>query len=235
MDVWKMFGIFLILCVDIKKSVLAKNQIIIIIRMNTLIKRLFLLIAISLMFSCKNTTNKNIANQSDEHIIEPSEKKDISNPFIDIISSLNTLNLPYTFFCGAESYTWTSEYGKEFSSILPEVIIGKLPSNDNKEYVICGIVGDIIYPYLYVYDEKANRIDSLYLHISYCLGDEEVIKTNVTIINADYSISMIDTTKYIHFIQNEVQIDSISVTERTMFQNSNGVYAIKEERRYRTQ
>lgn len=205
-------------------------------RMYTLFKLLFLLFVVSLITSCKTTKNKNfVDNPVDikDTTLLSSQKKNISNSFVDNISSLDILNLPYTFFCGAKSYTWTSEYGKGFEAILPEAVIGRLPAKNNREYIICGVVGDIIYPYLYVYDEKGNRLDSLYLHIGFCLGDEDIITSNTTTINIDYSINMIDTTKYISYDQEDVIIDSIYITKKKIIEEPIGVFKVLEEKKYR--
>lgn len=156
-----------------------------------------------------------------------------SNPFMESIQMLEHLQLPLTFFCGADSSTWANELGDDIERIAPKnsKVVGVLPiAGTDKTYIIYAMVGDILYPYLYVYDKTGRQIDSLYLHIGYCSADDAVIVSNTTTINSDYSISMTDTTKYIHYDDDAGFIDLIRIKKRDMDLNAaTGLYTVSNE------
>jgi hypothetical protein len=158
-----------------------------------------------------------------------------TSAFVKIISKIDTLKIPVTFYCGAESSPWAEDLGVDIAAIAPEnsMIVGLLPIKSNYIYIIYAFAGDILYPYLYTYNRNGYLIDSLYLHIRYCVGDESEIITNTTTINADYSIEMSDKTQYIHYINNDTRIeDSIVVKKRTLKLGVDNLFAIiKEEER----
>jgi hypothetical protein len=163
------------------------------------------------------------------------EVKDTS--FEELILKIPRLNLPCTLFCGLDNgLPWAEELG--IKNIVPEdsQILGVLPVNNNNTYIVYGIPGDIIYPYLNIYDSTGTKIDSLYLHISYCAADESEIVANITTINKDFSISMMDTTKFIHYTDdNEIIIDSIIVKKRHLNLMNNGIYKKQVQESFRIQ
>ena len=162
-------------------------------------------------------------------IVGENQKEEIDikdTSFEELIMKIHRLNLPCTLFCGLDNgLPWAEELGIE--NIVPEnsQILGVLPVNNNNTYIVYGIPGDIIYPYLNIYDSTGIKIDSLYLHISYCAADESEVVTNITTINKDFSILMVDTTKFIHYTDNnKVIIDSIIVRKRHLNLMNNGLY-----------
>lgn len=166
----------------------------------------------------------------------------LESEFSRIISSIDRLELPYTFFCGAESYKWISEYGSPIEEIISnnELIIGKLPSKNDYEFIIAGKVGDIIYPHMLVYDKEGIRIDSLFLHIdqSGCGGDGELIMVSKAKIEIDYSIFMSDSIKYISWTDEKTSfddgiiVDSIYIMEKILhFENEKG-YVVSSDSTY---
>jgi len=196
----------------------------------------------SVFLSC-GTTQK---NDKKEEVEEQNIQKDTLS-FMEIISVVPDVKLPYTMWCGIENdnnqYPDTEELGSDIANLLPKgdplVIVGKLPINNDKIYLLYGLVGDIIYPYLNIYDKKGKKIDSLYLHIGYCAGDENEIRTTATTINKDFSIHMTDTMQYHRDIGNnegyEWIIDSIIVTTHTMNLTKDGYYKVVNETQQKTQ
>lgn len=88
-----------------------------------------LILAITFITSCKqsnsikiNTEVSNAANTS----------------FASSVSQIKTLGIPLTFYCGAETYTWASEFGNEIETRTPITsnssigVVGKLPVNNEK-------------------------------------------------------------------------------------------------------
>ena len=177
----------------------------------------------SILFSC-GTAQK---NGKEEEVAEQNIQKGTLS-FMEIVSVIPDIKLPYTMWCGIDiynnQYPDAEDLGSDIANLLPKgdpfIIVGKLPINNDKIYLLYGLVGDIIYPYLNIYNRNGNKIDSLYLHISYCIGDADVIKTTATTINKDFSLKMTDTTEHIHYTENdngyEKIIDSLIVSTRIM-------------------
>jgi hypothetical protein len=174
---------------------------------------------IILCFACSSS---NIENKEEVNI------KNTDSSFIEIISCIPQLKLPFILNCGLENgLPWTKDLGVDISRFIPEntKILGKLPIDNGNVYIIYGIPGDIIYPYLIVFNKFGKKIDSLYLHIGYCIGDAFEITTNTTTINKDYSIAMVDTTQFIHYLdENEKIIDSIIVKINDFKLTNKGLY-----------
>lgn len=172
------------------------------------------LLLLAVFMSCVNT-NKTANSQ-----------EDVS--FKERVSSINVLKLPFSIYCGVDFLRTIDD--PEIKKIAPKNsgIIGRLPNKDNREYILYGINGNIIYPYLYIYDDKGLLLDSLYLHIGPCLGDDSIIVSNGTTINYDYSINMADTTRYIHYIENIELTDSIVITKKELILNKENLYTTKK-------
>lgn len=148
--------------------------------------------------------------------------------FMDLIDNLPSLELPYTMYCGLnESFPWIDDLDKRLVEYLPEnvIVAGKLPVNNDFVYIIYGEIGDIIYPYLNIYNQNGEKLDSIYLHISWCAADEWERTSTTTTINKDFSISMTDTSQYIHYLDAETYItDSIVVKRKVMQLMNSGLY-----------
>ena len=200
-------------------------------KFNILIISFFLSIVISCGIAQKNNKQEEIAEQNIQQD---------SLSFMKIISVIPDIKLPYSMWCGIENnnsqYPDAEELGSNIAKLAPEysVVVGKLPINNGNTYVLFGIVGNIIYPILNTYDKNGYRIDSLYLHIGYCAGDNGEIKSTATIINKDFSISMTDTNQYYHYESDESDekiIDSVIVKTRKMNLTKDGYYKITKESR----
>lgn len=189
-------------------------------------------VSLFFFFACNRTVVEN-------EEIEGTEAREDNISFIEIISNMPQLNLPYTLYCGLdESLHWADDFGSKISNFMPEnsIIAGKLPINNNNIYLIYGISGDIIYPYLNIYNNDGRKIDSLPLYIGYCAGDESEISTTITTINKDFSIIMSDTTHFIHYTdENEKIIDSIIVKKRHLKLTNNGLYKRQNEENIKVQ
>jgi hypothetical protein len=196
------------------------------------------IIVIVMFCACNTPSVKKIGNVMEQEIEnEMKEEKDVS--FIEIISNIPSLNLPYILYCGLDDSLPMAEiFNPYISEFMPEntMIAGKLPINNDNIYIVYGLIGDIIYPYLNIYDKNGDRIDSLDLHISYCSGDESEIVANTTTIYEDFSIIMIDTTQFIYYNnENEKIIDSIIVKENRLNLTNDGLYKITERKSIRIQ
>lgn len=190
---------------------------------------------------CKQTNSSK--NTKDPVISETAVKTNemLNSPFAESVSKINMLDLPLTFCCGAETYTWIAEYGKEIETRAPQHyssvgIIGKLPTINNNIYIVYGLVGDIIYPVLYTYNTQGIKIDSLNLHLGYfCGADDTTNEKCWTTINKDTSIDMTDTTVYFHYVGNNQTLDSIIVAKRNYQLDTDGRYSLIDELRVKTE
>ena len=142
------------------------------------------------------------------------------------------LQLPLTFTCDVESGT---NIEKIDYLEIPEnsFFIGSLFHLKDKLYAVFVIRGgDIGMPILYVYDKKGKIISSLNLYINGCISDDNGSIVNSVIIRKDYSILMIDSTKYCHY-DSELLVDSIYLTKKEMKLGDSGFYEIANESKIR--
>ena len=150
--------------------------------------------------------------------------------FAALVEALPVLELPYTMWCGLEVHgplPWIEDVDKHLIGYLPEdvIVMGRLPIDNDLIYIVYGKVGDIIYPYLNIYNKKGERLDSLYLHISYCAADEWKRTSTYSTINKDHSISMTDTSEYIHYFDTKTfETDSVIVKKELLELTDKGLY-----------
>jgi hypothetical protein len=136
-------------------------------------------------------------------------------------------------------YPNAEDLGNDTAKLVPEysVVVGKLPIKNDKIYILYGIIGDIIYPYLNIYDKNGKQIDSLYLHIGNCAEiyddnyEMEINIINATTINKDFSIHMIDSTKFHYDVEDNLNniADTVIVKTRKMNLTKDGYYKITKE------
>jgi hypothetical protein len=96
---------------------------------------------------------------------------------------------------------WFNNYNLEKRSdkYIPEnmKVVGRIFKDEDKIYILYTTVGDILYPYLFIYDMTGKVIDSAYLHNKdcYCGADEFMESKSYTNIDSNKGITMIDSTK----------------------------------------
>jgi hypothetical protein len=193
---------------------------------------IFIIYLLFFHFSCNIpiSDKKNSTNALKKDIVEDVQNENVE--FKTFMSLVPTVNLPIDIYCGMDNYIILDindfNNSKKFLPNKPGLgIVGKLSNELDIFSIIYVTIGDINYPFLYVYNNKGIVLDSLYLHIGHCAGDDNIISSNRTIINSDFSINMIDTTKYIHFEDDELKVDSILITHRDFHYNNEGRYIIK--------
>ncbi len=149
----------------------------------------------------------------------------VLTPFQKSLLLIQNIELPIDFICGIDNYQFIDNCPDMLKSIFPKNeringIIGKLPPYKDKELLLFCSVGDIIYPYLYIYSKDGIILDSIYLHLGYCSADGHERNISRTIINNDYSINMYDTTEYYHYKLKAREIDSLLITHKNYQINS---------------
>ena len=201
-------------------------------------KSKFIFLAIYLLFliSCINikdnnhgTSNTGIENST---LLTTNEDNSEFNNFKSLIP---TIQLPFDFYCGINNFILVEDIDdKKYKKYLPieDVygIVGKFSNGNDMTSIIYVTAGDILYPYLYIFNNEGAILDSLNLHISYCYGDDSIILSNRTFINLDFSINMTDTTWHIHYDKKNKITDSIIITKRNLIFSPNGKYIIDNDR-----
>jgi len=142
-------------------------------------------------------------------------------------------SLPVRIDCGLESASIVDSVGK-FKDYIPksmEKVFGYIGSTNNIRLVIYAKVGDEIYPFLYSYDISGNIIDSMYLMIKNCgEADDKIIPHSLTTIEKDFTVNMVDTSHYIHYIETisgyQKIADSIEITKITTKIDTKGYFTI---------
>lgn len=181
------------------------------------------LFAICLLLSCNVSKNN----------------KEISN-FKEFYNKIPVIKLPLKIDCGLCGDTLFSDsiikkYGHINSSFLGNSnpnVIGRI-KNSKRIYILYSYPGDICYPFLFIYDEKGNILDSLYLQISTCDADENLELYSWSIIKPDLSIDMTDTEKdyYIDTLLNK-RIQKVTyINKREYKLNSKGIPILYSHRR----
>ncbi|MGQ1948718.1 hypothetical protein ACT3CD_16625 [Geofilum sp. OHC36d9] len=197
-------------------------------------KQILLLLGFLILISCNsNKTGKN------EIIQQPVDKVDSilsekHQRFIEFKKRLPKYNLPIEIHCGFDSMVSLTDY-KDFRDFIPtkmEEIYGYVNTNQTSDLILFGRVGDDLYPYIYSFDNNGNILDSLFLIINPCgQADEFYIPNSFAFIDNNGQISMIDTSLYIHYIDNmNYKIDSTIITMIEMKVDKNGKFKeIKKE------
>ena len=170
----------------------------------------------------------NQVNRSEETMDATDTVATKETSFMELVENIPTLKLPYTFYCGLdESLPRIDNLEKRLIGYLPEnvIVAGKIPIDNDLIYIVYGTIGDIIYPHLNIYNQNGEKLDSMYLHISWCAADEWGRVSTTTTINKDYSISMTDTSEYIHYLDTKTFItDSIIVKRKSKKLKGDGLY-----------
>jgi len=180
-----------------------------------------LFLFLTLLSSC------NLRNQNQESTKPKRTNENLTNEsviFKEFIGKIPSRKLPIRFSCGlpdgpGTDHLWVSDFAK-FNILIPkgiDLIYGAVEAKKNLNLIIFGQIGDDLYPKIFSYDNKGKIIDSLFLILNPCgLADEHQIPHSYAIIDKDLKIILIDTTKLIHYLENNKDyiIDSQRVTKK---------------------
>lgn len=148
--------------------------------------------------------------------------------FKQFLDNIPNAILPLTIECGFEKTINHNVFEKKYSEFIPKdfEIVGKLNVNREQNLILFGMIGDIIYPYLFSFDDIGQKIDSVYLHISTCSGDPNFESSTWSVIDKNVSINMTDTVKYYNYFETdndyERNLDSTVVTKRSIKMDDKG-------------
>ncbi len=191
-------------------------------------KRTLLIFGFLILISCNsNRLGKNeIVQQSENNVDSISIEK--QKRFSEFKNKLPKYNLPIELHCGFDSLLKLEDY-KDYLDFIPrnmEKIYGYLNTNEISDLILFGRVGDDLYPYIYSFDNNGKILDSLFLIINPCGGaDGSYIPNSFAFIDNKGQITMIDTSLYVHYIDNmKYKIDSTIITKIAMKVDENGKF-----------
>ena len=177
--------------------------------------------------SCSQNSETNSIEVNPVEVV--SENLDFKE-FLDIIP---TKNLPLTIECGFESTFNDYNFSAKQQKFIPNdfEVVGKLNTTKDLNLVLFAVNGDIIYPYLFSFDDNGQIIDSIYLHKSTCTGDPNLELSTWSVIDTDITINMTDTTKVFNYSEtdNSRILESTVVKKRTVKMKNDGSFFIKSE------
>ena len=194
---------------------------------------IFVIILIFGLGCSSNKKNNQIENQTSGILIDSTQiRKQLR--FEKFLNKLPKYKLPIEIHCGFDSLESLNDF-KDYMDYIPksmEEIYGLVETDRPQYLVLYGRVGDVLYPFLYSYDKNGEIVDSLYLIITSCsIADETIIPNSYAIIDNTLQIIMTDTSKFIHYLDNEnYVIDSTLITNiMTMIQENGHFQEIKKE------
>ncbi len=172
-------------------------------------KKLLILISTSFLISCGRDGTTETANETDVN-------------FKEFLNAIPNQSLPLELSCGLPDGTKSAEEFKIFKDFIPkstDKVFGTIKSN-NEDYklIIYGQTGDDIYPIIFSFDNNGITRDSLFLILHGCGGaDEYQIPHSFVSISDNLTITLIDTTRLIHFPEvsksgNNYVVDSLRVS-----------------------
>ncbi|MBE0662346.1 MAG: hypothetical protein IH597_07750 [Bacteroidales bacterium] len=180
-----------------------------------------ILIILTLLGCSYSSGSHSNANKSDTTEIN-------SINFRDFVENMPSKNLPLTIECGFQTALNEKDFNKTYQQFIPEgfEVVGNLNVNKDMSLILFARIGDILYPYLFSYDNDGQKIDSIYLHISTCAGDPYLELSTWSVIDKNITINMTDTAKFFYYHENETEyfrrLDSTIVTKRIMQMDNTG-------------
>ena len=146
--------------------------------------------------------------------------------FQEFFLTLPEKPLPLTIICGFNSTIHDQEFNEKNKVFIPGGFeaVGRLEANQDFRLILFAGIGDILYPYLFSYNQSGQKIDSVYLHISTCGEDPELGQSTWTIIDKDLTIQMTDTLRYYSFRESDDEriLDSTQISTKTVIIDPSG-------------
>ncbi len=172
-----------------------------------------LLLSVLLIISCK--TNKK-ENTEKENTLEDNEivntKKVITNKkFANLLSKLETIDLPYKTSCDADYVSNTVLDTADYAFLVENIWdqpFKRIETSHNFEIIMFLVPADIILPVIRTYDLNGKQIDSEQMFFSYCGGEPGYFGKEFIKINKDLSIIHTDSIWSCEVDENYNDIDS---------------------------
>lgn len=135
---------------------------------------------------------------------EKTKPTDIDPIFQDFLNGIPRKSFPINFSCGLPSELKFIGDFQKYRSFIPKSanwIFGTVESR-NRSYhlIIYGYTGgDDVNPVLFSFNNRGQIIDSLNLILKPCNAGEKVIPHSLVVIDSGLAITLIDTTRLIHY------------------------------------
>lgn len=156
----------------------------------------FFCIIASLLLSCSSKSKE-----------VPLSKETVNIPlkadptkFEKYLAHFKFYNTPLILNCGLPSYKYEDApffNSSKFGFKTPMVIAGTIYPQNNFHTLLCGIVGDDLYPFLITFNKEGIKIDSLDLSGN-CNREQGYSGHSKVIFNVDYSITKTDSVITYH-------------------------------------
>lgn len=136
--------------------------------------------------------------------------------FKNFCGALPELKLPLRLHCDLSESKGRDDYA-QFSQFIPKNFdrVAGLVKRGEFILILYGIVGDSIYPYLFVYDKKGHVLDTLNLLLMACVADDRVNHHSYATIESNSTISQLDSTWHYYEASDSRRRDSLIVTKVT--------------------
>lgn len=170
----------------------------------------FLLALILLVFSCGKTENK----ESVQNNSAVSQKAATDPDFTRFLSLLPKVSLPFEATCDNCCVHPVVDYENELIKRFTPAgsrIVGLVRRNQENAVILVTYPADIVFPSIKVYDLTGKLLDEESLMTNYCGADFEFLGKQSFRINADYSITAIDTSY--HFKMDTVSYEIIDTVK----------------------
>lgn len=159
------------------------------------------------------------------------EEKEIAiseNEFTKYLDLLPTLTLPFETNCEKCCDHLKMDYDNELiNKFKPEgtAIVGLVSRTENRAIILVTYPADMIIPSLKVYDLKGNLTGDMTFMTSYCGGEPGFYSRQFFRINADISLSQIDTlyeTTFDSLTYHTLDTTKIEITKKNFRVNEKG-------------
>lgn len=182
----------------------------------------------ALSFSCSDDTEK---TKSVPETIEQTPTP-IKSSFNEFYNSLPIIEFPINIECGFRNTLTDEKYRSTYKHLIPKDFecVGRVNSSNNStSLILFAAVGDILYPYLYSFNDNGEVIDSIRLHNGNCNSDPDFAESTSTIIDSNLVIRMFTKTHLFNFQDTDSgytrRLDSISTSNHNVQIQNNGKFS----------
>jgi hypothetical protein len=167
------------------------------------LRYLLALTALLLLTTCLPEKTDQTSERSDNQV-------DVG--FAAFLNALPNQALAIKISCGLAEGTVSSREFEKYTNYIPKAvdrILGTINSQSEEcRLIIYGQTGDDVYPILFSYDNSGNVVDSVSLILHGCGGaDDKAIPHSYVFIDKDLTITLLDTTRLIHYRGNSRSVD----------------------------
>jgi len=187
------------------------------------------LISITFLISCTNSSNKIKDNQIKTDTIDNKlEKNTLENDFQGFISLLPQIDLPYLTYClDCCEHPEIDFSNKLFEKYLPEgsYPVGIVSNGDNFVSILVTYPGDMMIPTIVIYDLNGKIIDEKHFMTKFCGREYDSSYVQYLVIYENLNIREIESVFYLEIdsLTNEItDTINLELSETDYLINKNG-------------